>query len=144
MLDLGDVDWKARSITVRRPKTGVTTQLPLLPAISRALADYLRRERPSHAASRAVFVSDRIPHGRLSGAPPISHRLARHAAVAGIHAVSTGAHVLRHTHATRQIDIGASPKVVSDILGHRNPSSTSAYVRVALRRLRAIALPVPR
>jgi hypothetical protein len=33
---------------------------------------------------------------------------------------------------------------VSDILGHRSSSSTSVYVRVALERLRAVALPVPR
>jgi integrase len=144
MLDLDHVDWKEHVLRVRRPKTGVVTQLPLLPAIARALADYLRRERPAYAESRAVFVSDKLPHGRLSGAHAIADRLARHAAVAGLHPVSTGAHVLRHTHASRQIDMGAPPKVVSDILGHRSPSSTSAYVRVALRRLRALALPVPR
>ena len=33
---------------------------------------------------------------------------------------------------------------ISDILGHRSSSSTSVYVRVALERLRAVALPVPR
>jgi site-specific recombinase XerD len=36
------------------------------------------------------------------------------------------------------------PQIVSDILGHRDPSSLSAYVRVALKRLRVVALPVPR
>jgi integrase/recombinase XerD len=143
-LDLDDVDWKSRSIRVRRPKTGVVTHLPLLAGVARALADYLRRERPVHAESRALFVADGLPHRRLSGSHAIADRLARHAAAAGIDAVSTGAHVLRHTHASRQIDIGAPPKVVSDILGHRSSSSTSAYVRVALRRLRAVSLPVPR
>jgi integrase/recombinase XerD len=63
---------------------------------------------------------------------------------AGVSVRRLGGHVLRHTHASRQIDLGAPPKVVSDILGHRSPSSTSVYVRVAFRRLRAIALPVPR
>jgi site-specific recombinase XerD len=48
------------------------------------------------------------------------------------------------SHASRQIDSGANVKVVSDILGHRSSSSTSVYVRVALERLRAVALPVPR
>ncbi|MBV8707490.1 MAG: tyrosine-type recombinase/integrase [Acidobacteriaceae bacterium] len=50
----------------------------------------------------------------------------------------------RHSHATRQVDAGTSLKMVGDILGHRRPSSTSVYVRVALRRLRTVALPVPR
>jgi hypothetical protein len=34
--------------------------------------------------------------------------------------------------------------VVGEILGHRRPQSTSAYIRVAMRRLRRVALPVPR
>jgi site-specific recombinase XerD len=51
---------------------------------------------------------------------------------------------LRHSHAGRQIDQGAPPKVVSDILGHRRPESTSAYVRIATSRLRDVALSVPR
>jgi site-specific recombinase XerD len=34
--------------------------------------------------------------------------------------------------------------VLSSILGHLDPESTSAYTRVAVERLRGIALPVPR
>ena len=55
-----------------------------------------------------------------------------------------GAHALRHSHASRQIDAGANLQVLGAILGHRRPASTSRYVRVALRRLRTVALPVPR
>jgi site-specific recombinase XerD len=55
-----------------------------------------------------------------------------------------GAHAFRHSHASRQVDLGVNIKVVSDILGHRSSSSTSIYVRVAMKRLRAVALPVPR
>jgi site-specific recombinase XerD len=74
----------------------------------------------------------------------IRHRIHHYARQAGVDAPVIGAHAFRHSHATRQIDAGANPKVVSDILGHRRPSSTSVYVRVALRRLRGVALPVPR
>ena len=45
--------------------------------------------------------------------------------------------------ACRQIDLGQSAAVVGDILGHKRPESTSVYVRVALTRLRRMALPVP-
>jgi len=54
-----------------------------------------------------------------------------------------GTHVLRHTHACRQLELGTTPKIIGDILGHRDPDSTSAYLRVATDRLRAMALPVP-
>ena len=142
-LRLQDVDWAASTIRVRRPKTGVEIELPLLSPVGRALATYLRRGRPPLIATREIFVQHGMPHRPLtSGA--IRHRIREYAGRAGIEAEVLGAHLLRHCHATRQIDGGTNPKIVSDILGHRRPSSTSVYVRVALRRLRAAALPVPK
>lgn len=142
-LRLDDVDWESKTLTAVRPKTGAVIELPLLPPVARALAAYLREERPRHAESRRIFVDSRMPHNPLtSGA--IRHRIRHYAGKAGITAKVIGAHAFRHSHASRQVDSGASLKVVSDILGHRRPSSTSVYVRVALRRLRAVALPVPR
>ena len=80
----------------------------------------------------------------LFGKDAASARLGETARRAGIAAPRIGAHAFRHSHASRQVDAGANLKVVSDILGHRSPSSTSVYVRVALARLRTVALPVPR
>jgi integrase/recombinase XerD len=141
-LDLDDVDWRAGTIRVRRPKTGATTLLPLSPAVARAVVAYLRRGRPPTASSRALFVQRAMPHVRMSPSA-VRHCVRDHARAAGVRG-GIGAHVLRHTHASLQIEGGASAKVVGDILGHRDPSSTSAYVRVALGRLRALSLPVPR
>lgn len=142
-LRLDDIEWGARTIRVRRPKTGSETVLPMLDAVGRVLARYLRDRRPAHARGRAVFVSQRMPHAKLSGSSAIRHRLDKYAALAGVHADFLGTHVFRHTHATRQIESGAPAKIVGDILGHKRPESTSAYVRSAIRGLRAIALPVP-
>lgn len=141
-LKLEDIDWVARTLRVRRPKTGTDTTLPLLDPVARALARYLPR-RPAHACHRNVFVSQRMPHAKLSASSAIWHRLALYAARAGVRADFLGTHVFRHTHATRQIESGATAKVVGDILGHRRPESTSAYVRSAIVGLRAISLPVP-
>jgi site-specific recombinase XerD len=143
-LRLEDIDWRAGTLHVRRPKTHVAIDLPLLPAVGRALAAYLRHERPAHATAREVFVSAGMPHTALQGGAAIGHRIRKYARKAGVSAAFLGSHVLRHSHATRQIEIGASAKAVGDILGHRDVSSTSAYVRVATTRLRSLALPVPR
>jgi integrase/recombinase XerD len=143
-LVLDDVDWKARTLRVRRPKTGVEILLPLLDPVGRALAGYLQHGRPPPAAAREIFVTYQMPHTRLAAASTIRHRLVKYAAAAGLHPSFIGSHVLRHSHACRQVERGAPLKVVSDILGHRRPSSTSAYVRVATDRLRSLALPVPR
>jgi site-specific recombinase XerD len=142
-LNLEDVDWKSEIVHVRRPKTKAEIELPLLAPVAKALAAYLQTERPSPVQSRRIFLSRKIPYAPLTSRA-IRWCIRHYARQAGISAPVLGAHVLRHSHATRQIDIGANPKVVSDILGHRCPSSTSVYVRVALRRLREVALPVPR
>lgn len=142
-LALEDLDWVARTVRVRRPKTGSDTVLPLLDPVARALARYIRHERAAHAPGRSVFVSHHLPHRPFS-CSAVRHAFRQYATRAGIHAPFLGAHVLRHTHATRQIEAGAPMKIVGDILGHRRPSSTSVYVRGAIIGLRAIALPVPR
>jgi integrase/recombinase XerD len=143
-LRLDEIDWQTHLIRLRRPKTGVVTVLPLLDPVARALAEYLRRGRPAHAASRTVFVSDHMPHERLTGSTVIRHRLEIYARRAGVRCAYLGTHLFRHSHATRQIEQGQRPKIVGDILGHRRPESTSVYARSAVHRLRLVALPVPR
>jgi site-specific recombinase XerD len=142
-MQIEDINWQSGILCVRRPKTGVRIELPLLPAIAKALSAYLRAERPSATSTRRIFVGLKMPYPPItSGA--IRHRIRHYAKRAGIEVNVIGAHAFRHSHASRQIDGGANLKVVSDILGHRRPSSTSVYVRVAIRRLRLVALPVPR
>jgi integrase/recombinase XerD len=130
-------------LRVRRPKTNMPIELPLLPAVSKALTAYLRWERPPARSVHSLFLRKNMPYESITSAA-IRYRIRHYARLAGIPARVIGAHAFRHSHASRQIDSGANVKVVSDILGHRSSSSTSVYVRVALTRLRAVALPVPR
>jgi site-specific recombinase XerD len=142
-LRLEDLDWQAGILRAWRPKTKVRIELPLLPPIAKALISYLRCERPPAKGTSRLFLSDKMPYDPItSGA--IRHRIRLYAGQAGIAAKVIGAHAFRHSHASRQVDAGANLKVVSEILGHRSSSSTSVYVRVALKRLRGVGLPVPR
>lgn len=143
-LRLDDIDWEAGTLRLVRPKTGVQIQLPLLPAVARALSDYLRHGRPMHASTRAVFVRMKPPHVALAASSAVRHILCRWAARTQVQAVFLGSHALRHAHACRQMELGTRPKLIGDILGHRDPKSTSVYLRVATQKLRELALPVPR
>lgn len=143
-LRLDDIDWEAGILRLMRPKTGVQIQLPLLPAVARALSNYLRHGRPMHASTRAVFVRMKPPHVALAASSAVRHILCRRAARAQVQAVFLGSHALRHAHACRQMELGTRPKLIGDILGHRDPKSTSVYLRVATQKLRELALPVPR
>lgn len=142
-LTLDDIDWRAATLRIIRPKTRAEFLLPLLPAVARALGSYLRNGRPRHAPTRHVFLRMSVPHGRLSSASAVRDRLIEYARAAGVSAPYLGSHVLRHTNAGRHMELGTPPKLIGDILGHRDPESTSAYLRVATERLRQMALPVP-
>ena len=142
-LSLDDIDWRAATLRVVRPKTGVEIRLPLLPAIARALVAYLKHGRPPVTPTRHLLVSMRAPYLPLSASSAIRHVLIKHARIAGVSAAYLGSHVLRHSHACRQVEQGIQPKLIGDILGHRRPESTSAYIRIATEGLRALALPVP-
>lgn len=143
-LMLDDIDWQAATIRVHRPKTGAEFLLPLLPAVARALARYLCHGRPIHAQTRNLFITMRAPHKALACSVTIRHILHTHTRRAGVSAPFLGTHVLRHTHACRQMELGTPAKLIGDILGHRDPASTSAYLRVSTEGLRQMALPVPR
>jgi integrase len=62
-LALEDIDWRAGTIRLRRTKGGREDILPLPETTGRAIADYLRLERPP-TTSRAVFVRRIAPRGR--------------------------------------------------------------------------------
>ena len=142
-LRLDDIDWTGVRFRVRRSKTGREIMLPLLPGISRAIVAYVRHGRPTRTTSRALFVQALPPHREIRHSGSIAKILRRHAEAVDV-GDFLGSHAMRHSHATRQVELGAPPKVVGDILGHIKPSSTSIYMRVALRRLEGLALPVPR
>ena len=143
-LQLEDIDWNAGTLKMTRPKTGVHFVLPLLPGVGRVLARYLRHGRPPQTATRHVFVQMMVPFGALTASSAVRHILVTHAKVGGIQAAYLGTHVLRHTNAARQLDVGTQARVLSELLGHRDAQSLSAYVRIATQPLREVSLPVPR
>lgn len=143
-LQLQDIDWEAATLRVTRPKTRTTFVVPLLPAVAKVLARYLRNGRPPHTPTRHVFVQMKVSFGALTSSSAVRHILIKHARAGGIEAPYLGSHVLRHSNAARQLDSGTRARVLSDLLGHRDPESVSAYVRIATQTLREVSLPVPR
>jgi site-specific recombinase XerD len=143
-LQLQDIDWSAGTLQMTRPKTGVSFVLPLLPAVGKVLARYLRQGRPLHTPTRHVFVQVKVPFGALTCSSAVRHILVKHAKAASIQADYLGTHVLRYSNAARQVDIGTDARVLTELLGHRDSESLSTYVRIATESLREVSLPVPR
>lgn len=143
-LRLDDIDWVGGRLRITRQKTKNVIWLPLLPEVGRALACYIRRFRPRPSSSSHVFLSMRMPHQSFTTSSILRHRVRELAKRAGLSGRVSGTHLFRHSHATRHIILGTSAKTLADILGHQDPETTSIYTRAALRRLRCLALPVPK
>jgi integrase len=143
-LQLKDIDWYGNRLHLRRRKTRVPIELPLLSEVAHAVADYFQHGRPKHVSTRTAFVTTCCPYQALSGPAVINDRIKCYASHAGVEAEFLSSHAIRHSHASRQLELGTPEKDIGDILGHRDPRSTRVYLRSAVERLRALALPVPK
>ncbi len=144
-IELGDLDWRAKRITIIQHKTGRPLSLPLLDDVGWAIIDYVRDGRPETACLK-VFVKHRHPFDAFGSASSVASRLSRHAARAGIEFVPgevCGMHSLRAALAVAMIGDGTSMPVVSAVLGHASTDTTQAYyLRFDTERLRCCALDV--
>jgi site-specific recombinase XerD len=138
-LELGDIDWRAGTVTVRG-KGRRDEQLPLPSDAGEALAGYLRDGRPADGASRRVFLLSRVPGGGLSAGVVIG--IVRRACLrAGL--PEAGAHRLRHTAATGMLRAGAPLAEIGQVLRHRSATTTAIYAKVDHGALAQLAMPWP-
>lgn len=141
-LRLEDLDWRRGTLRIAGGKVGRARELPLPQEVGRAIAEYLRRDRPV-TTSRHAFVRHTVPAGGAIGPALIRGVIRRaFARVEGCTHLA-GTHILRHTAATRLHRRGASLKEVADLLGHRSLDTTAIYTKVDLPALAAVALPWP-
>jgi integrase/recombinase XerC len=139
-LGLDDIDWRAGTVTLRRTKSRREDILPLPAATGRAIADYLKFERPQ-TTNRAVFVRHIAPRDQPIGPDVVGKAIRQAYARAGL--PYTRAHLLRHTMASRLLEGGSSLKEVADVLRHRSLNTTLIYAKLDSRNLAAVALAWP-
>lgn len=138
-LTLEDIDWRNGEITITG-KGSRRDRLPLPADAGEAIAAYLRDGRPAGAVDRSVFIRARAPRcGLTSGG--VTQAVAAAAQRAGLGTIY--AHRLRHTAATAMLAAGGSLAEIGQVLRHRRPLTTAAYVNVNVEALRTLARPWP-
>jgi site-specific recombinase XerD len=141
-LTLDDIDWRAGTITIRSSKARRTSALPLPKPVGRAIATYLRKQRPVTSV-RQVFVRHFVPIGKPLRSANVICAVQKAFQRCGLKVPSCGAHTLRHTAATEMVRAGVTLKAIADVLRHRSIDTTAIYAKVDLPRLREVALPWP-
>lgn len=102
-----------------------------------AISHYLARERPSLVTRRSgaeIFLSVR---GRKLTPARIQQLIKSYAAIAGIE-TNVYPHLLRHSFATHLLSNGADLRIIQELLGHADISTTEIYTHVDQRRLKAV------
>lgn len=142
-LSLDHIDWGHRRIALVQSKTGRELVLPLLPDVSEALRDYIRRGRP-RTESRFVFIRHKAPFEPFCAENNFSDVMRRALHRAGLDGRkgARGLYLFRHTLATRLLSAGQSLKTIGDILGHVTSQSTLIYTKVDLPALRTVAVAI--
>jgi len=138
-LTLDDIGWDAGELLIRG-KGAAMNKLPLREDVGSALADYLQKARP-HCSSRHVFIRSRAPNANLLGASTIGSIVLRALVRAEIHSPHRGAHVFRHSLATRMLAHGASLAQIGQVLRHQSVQTTELYAKVDLVALRQLTHP---
>ncbi|MDZ4825584.1 MAG: tyrosine recombinase XerC [Actinomycetota bacterium] len=132
-LDVGDVDFKHRTVTVLG-KGAKIRRLPLGDAARFALEDYLRAGRAQllHEPTDSLFVNAR---GRRLTPRDARRILARYPLEDGR---ALHPHALRHAFATHLLDGGADLRAVQELLGHADVGTTQVYTHVTRDRLKDV------
>ena len=141
-LQLGDIRWRAGEIRLPETKSRRERALPLPCGVGAAIAEYLIHGRPRQSVPH-VFLRHRAPQGPMTSSNGIGGIVKKHLLRAGIPAPSYGAHVLRHSLATKMVKQGVAIKEIADVLGHVSIDTTAIYAKVDTGSLATVALPFP-
>ncbi len=141
-LQLNNIDWKNKVLTLNCPKLRQQRKLPIPDTLLLALIDYIINARPE-TSELSVFVYHRAPFGQPAKVSTIRGVARRAFARAGFPSSQRQVHRLRHTMATRLLTSEVSLKTIADVLGHKCINTTTRYTYINQKQLLTIALPWP-
>ncbi|HSW58447.1 MAG TPA: site-specific tyrosine recombinase [Dehalococcoidales bacterium] len=137
-LNLENINLESREIRVTGKGNKERVVLIGLPA-AEALVQYLKKARPrllNTGLNSALWLNKTGKRLSMRG----MQKLLKHYARANGIEKNVHPHVLRHTFATHMLDGGADLRVVQELLGHADLSSTQIYTHVTQQQARKVYL----
>jgi site-specific recombinase XerD len=143
LLQFRNLQWQQSKISISQFKTGKEITLPLLPIVGNALLDYIQYGRPK-SNEPFIFLFVISPFLPILGST-IAGMINRRFIYAGLKSKErrNGGHALRHSLVKELLNNNESLPVISEVLGHKNTTSTRHYIRIDTESLRQCALDVP-
>ncbi len=133
-LNLGDVDTEGGSVRCFG-KGNKERIVPIYPQAAQSVKSYLQEARPQMVRSadeKALFVNFRGKRLTRQGLWQILKGYAKSANLE----VTITPHTLRHSFATHMLSGGADLRVVQELLGHANISTTQIYTHLTSEHIR--------
>jgi len=141
-LSFNNLKWETNTIELLQEKTEKPIVLPLLEGVGLAIIDYLKYARPECESTNVIFLRLVPPIGKLQ-APTLHSIVTQHMHTAGIkiqNGKKHGPHALRHSLASALLEENTPLPIISEVLGHANTESTSAYLKIDINQLRKCSL----
>ncbi len=136
-LDLRDIDFKNRTVTVRKGKGNADRRVPIAERALEWVTKYLNEVRSglaSLASGEALFLGTTGKRIQKSALTELVGGYIRRSGIG-----KTGScHALRHATATHMMRGGADIRHVQEMLGHRCIESTQIYTHVTITDLQGV------
>ena len=144
-LDVTDIDFSSRILTVRLGKGGKDRFVPFSELACYFLKMYVEGERKNFEKvlrSRGGSAGDRnalflTEHGRIC-AMTIHVRFRKLLSLSGIRRKGLTLHSIRHSCATHLLENGADVRYVQELLGHESIETTVKYTRLKIESLKKL------
>ena len=139
-LKLSDIDWKSNTILFKAVKNSNSVEQKLIPEIGNALVDYIINIRPKCNSEKVFLLDSKKELNRASILSLIISKLLDKAGIEIPDNALRGSHIFRHTFASQLLSDGEPIKNISDMLGHRNITTTMIYTKIDIENLRKVCL----
>ncbi|MEA1959065.1 MAG: tyrosine recombinase XerC [Chloroflexota bacterium] len=137
-LDILNVNLDSREVSVWGKGSKERLVLIGKPA-ARAIDSYLKEGRPHLVGKRSTDALFLNRYGKRLSKRSVQKTLSRYAIAAGLDK-RVFPHMIRHSFATHLLDGGADLRVVQELLGHTNLSTTQIYTHVTQAQARKVYL----
>ena len=144
MMNLCDIDWDKELIKLTQHKTDVPLTLPLPVKAGNAIYRYITEERPQCDSER-LFIracAPYRPYNAKSLGANVCKKIYKLANIRQEPGDRKGTHIFRHHFVKTLLENGVSQPVISELVGHADPSSLNSYLNTDFVHLKKCALSI--